>query len=68
MKTVLFYSFRGGTGCTTVLANVAVALCQMGKNVCMLDFNFEAPGLDRWPRFRPDYETFRQTFIQFFSR
>lgn len=45
MKTITFYSYKGGTGRTLALANLAVCLSRLGKNVCVLDFDFEAPGL-----------------------
>lgn len=53
---ITFYSYKGGTGRTMALANVA---CQMahsrleGENdVLMIDWDLEAPGLDRYFRER----------------
>ena len=46
MYTVTFYSFKGGVGRTMALANVAYSLVEMGRNVVVLDFDLEAPGLD----------------------
>lgn len=45
MKTITFYAYKGGTGRTLTLANLAMCLSRLGKNVCVLDFDFEAPGL-----------------------
>lgn len=45
MKTVTFYSYKGGVGRTLLLANVAKYLVQFGQKVFALDFDLEAPGL-----------------------
>lgn len=45
MKTIVFYSYKGGTGRTLVLANVARYLQQFNQRVFMVDFDLEAPGL-----------------------
>ena len=44
-RTFVFHSYKGGTGKTTIAANLAVMCAQRGKNVCMLDFDFRAPSL-----------------------
>jgi tetratricopeptide (TPR) repeat protein len=46
MFTVTFYSYKGGVGRTSALMNIAARLCALGKRVCVLDFDLEAPGLD----------------------
>ncbi|MGZ8907669.1 MAG: tyrosine-protein kinase family protein [Methylobacter sp.] len=43
-----FYSFKGGVGRSMALANIAVLLAQAGKKVLCLDWDLEAPGLDRY--------------------
>lgn len=43
-----FYSFKGGVGRSMALANVAELLYQRGLNVLMIDFDLEAPGLERF--------------------
>ena len=43
-----FYSFKGGVGRSMMLANAAELLCQRGLNVLMVDFDLEAPGLERF--------------------
>ncbi len=45
MKTITFYSYKGGVGRTLALANVAMRLSEFKKKVCMIDFDLEAPGL-----------------------
>ena len=45
MTTVTFYSYKGGTGRTLLVANTAVFLASAGKRVVLLDFDLEAPGL-----------------------
>ncbi|MCI0339322.1 MAG: AAA-like domain-containing protein [Acidobacteria bacterium] len=43
-----FYSFKGGVGRTMALANIAEILYRHGLNVLMVDFDLEAPGLERF--------------------
>src|SRR5829696_7615454 len=50
-KIVTFYSYKGGTGRSMHLANVAWILASNGKRVLMVDWDLEAPGLHRY--FRP---------------
>lgn len=45
MKTFTFYSYKGGTGRSLLLANAARYLALLGHHVVALDFDFEAPGL-----------------------
>lgn len=45
MKTITFYSYKGGVGRSLALATVASRLAEFGKRVCLLDFDLEAPGL-----------------------
>jgi FxsC-like protein len=47
-KIVTFYSYKGGTGRSMALANVAWILASQGKRVLMLDWDLEAPGLHRY--------------------
>src|SRR5450755_3519482 len=49
MYVVTFYSFKGGTGRSMALANVAAALLARGRRVLIVDFDLEAPGLDTFP-------------------
>lgn len=43
-----FYSFKGGVGRSMAMANIAEILCRRGLNVLMVDFDLEAPGLERF--------------------
>ena len=43
-----FYSFKGGVGRSMALANVAELFCSFGLKVLMVDFDLEAPGLERY--------------------
>jgi MinD-like ATPase involved in chromosome partitioning or flagellar assembly len=45
MKTIMFYSYKGGSGRTVAVANVSAALAKLGKRVAVIDLDFEAPGL-----------------------
>src|SRR6202035_4226777 len=45
MKTITFYSYKGGVGRTLVVANVAQYLAQFGLRVVVMDLDLEAPGL-----------------------
>ena len=47
-KVVTFYSFKGGTGRTMALANVAWLLASSGKRVLAVDWDLESPGLYRY--------------------
>lgn len=45
---VTFYSWKGGVGRTMALANVAVQLARKGRKILLVDWDLEAPGLDRY--------------------
>jgi MinD-like ATPase involved in chromosome partitioning or flagellar assembly/WD40 repeat protein len=47
-KFITFYSYKGGTGRSMMLANVAWILASQGRRVLMLDWDLEAPGLYRY--------------------
>lgn len=49
MGTIItFFSYKGGAGRTMALANIAVLLAKKGKKVLAVDWDLEAPGLDRY--------------------
>lgn len=47
-KIITFYSYKGGTGRSMALANVAWILASNGQRVLALDWDLEAPGLHRY--------------------
>jgi MinD-like ATPase involved in chromosome partitioning or flagellar assembly len=47
-RIVTFYSYKGGTGRSMALANVAWILAANGKRVAVVDWDLEAPGLHRY--------------------
>ena len=47
-RVVTFYSYKGGTGRTMTLANVAWILAANGMKVLTVDWDLEAPGLSRF--------------------
>jgi hypothetical protein len=47
-QVVTFYSYKGGTGRTMALANVAWILAANGLRVLVVDWDLESPGLARF--------------------
>ena len=47
-RVITFYSYKGGTGRSMALANVAWILASNGKRVLAIDWDLEAPGLHRY--------------------
>ena len=43
-----FYSYKGGVGRSMALANIAVLLAQWGSKVLVVDWDLEAPGIERY--------------------
>ncbi|MEM8526969.1 MAG: TIR domain-containing protein [Bacteroidota bacterium] len=64
---VTFYSYKGGTGRTMSLANIATYFAQKGHKVLAIDWDMEAPGLYQY--FKPycDKEEFnsKEGLIEF---
>lgn len=56
-----FYSFKGGVGRSMTLANVAAWLSKWGQRVLIVDFDLEAPGIEKY--FRPWLQGGRQDGI-----
>lgn len=50
-RILTFYSYKGGTGRSMAVANLAWILASSGKRVLAIDWDLEAPGLHRY--FRP---------------
>jgi tetratricopeptide (TPR) repeat protein/cellulose biosynthesis protein BcsQ len=47
-QVITFYSYKGGTGRSMALANLAWVLAMAGKRVLAIDWDLEAPGLHRY--------------------
>ncbi len=50
---VTFYSYKGGVGRSMALANIAVLLARRGQRVLAVDWDLEAPGLERYFSYFP---------------
>lgn len=44
-KTIALHSYKGGTGKTTLITNLAVKYAMEGLRVCLIDFDLYAPSL-----------------------
>ena len=68
-KIVTFYSYKGGTGRSMALANVAWVLASSGRRVLTIDWDLEAPGLHRYfEPFLPDKSLEQSTGVIDFVR
>jgi MinD-like ATPase involved in chromosome partitioning or flagellar assembly/tetratricopeptide (TPR) repeat protein len=47
-QVITFYSYKGGTGRSMALANLAWVLATAGRHVLAIDWDLEAPGLHRY--------------------
>src|SRR5687768_18601726 len=47
-SVITFYSYKGGVGRSMALANIAVLLARRGHRVLAVDWDPEAPGLERY--------------------
>jgi len=47
-SVITFYSYKGGVGRSMALANIAVLLARRGHRVLAVDWDLEAPGLERY--------------------
>ncbi len=65
MHTVTFYSYKGGTGRSMALVNVAVELVKSGRRVLIVDFDLEAPGLDTFNLPRPQSAAASKGIVEF---
>jgi chromosome partitioning protein len=52
--SIAFHSYKGGTGKTTIAANLAAMLAAKGYNVSLLDLDVYAPSLHSYFEFTPD--------------
>jgi chromosome partitioning protein len=53
-KSIVFHSYKGGTGKTTLAANYAVLLARKGFRVFLLDLDVYAPSLQIYFEMEPD--------------
>src|SRR5258706_3688245 len=65
MRVVTFYSYKGGTGWSMALVNVAVELVKSGRRVLIVDFDLEAPGLDTFNLPRPQTAATSKGVVEF---
>lgn len=63
---VTFYSYKGGTGRTMAVANIAWILAMNGKKVLTVDWDLESPGLHKYfgPFLDPDMVTSTDGIIE----
>ena len=47
-QIITFYSYKGGTGRTMAMANVAWIIASHGKRVLTIDWDLESPGLHKF--------------------
>jgi photosystem II stability/assembly factor-like uncharacterized protein/Mrp family chromosome partitioning ATPase len=47
-RVITFYSYKGGTGRSMAVANVAWLLAMSGERVLVVDWDLEAPGIHRY--------------------
>jgi chromosome partitioning protein len=52
-KTIALHSYKGGTGKTTLITNIAAHFAATGLNVCLLDFDVYAPSLATYFKKKP---------------
>lgn len=45
MRTIAFYSYKGGVGKSLTAANLAICLSRLGRNCALMDFDVDAPSL-----------------------
>jgi len=53
LKTVALHSYKGGTGKTTLISNIAALYAKNGFNVALLDFDLYAPSLSSYFKKKP---------------
>jgi chromosome partitioning protein len=54
LRTVAFHSYKGGTGKTTLISNIAALFAKQGFNVALLDFDMYAPSLGSYYKKKPN--------------
>lgn len=61
-KSIVIHSYKGGTGKTSISANIAAIYAKNGKNVCLLDYDFRAPSMQ--VLFKPDIRNTLNDFLE----
>ena len=59
-----FYSFKGGVGRTTLLANVAHVLADADQRVLIWDLDLEAPGVHHFPGLGPPERVWQSGLLE----
>ena len=54
-KVMAFHSYKGGTGKTTCVVNLAALYASLGLKVCLMDFDIYAPSLTSYFGASPNY-------------
>ncbi|TFH13197.1 hypothetical protein E4H04_12385 [Candidatus Bathyarchaeota archaeon] len=54
-KVIAFHSYKGGTGKTTCITNLAALYASQGKKICLMDFDIYAPSLTSYFNADPQY-------------
>ena len=54
-KVMAFHSYKGGTGKTTCIVNLAAIYASMGMKICLIDFDIYAPILTSYFEVQPKY-------------
>ena len=54
LRTIALHSYKGGTGKTTLIANIAAMYAKNGFNVALLDFDLYAPSLGSYFKKKPN--------------
>ena len=54
VKTIAFHSYKGGTGKTTIAANLSTLLVSKGFNVLLIDMDVYAPSLHVYFNSKPE--------------
>src|SRR5436309_249846 len=47
-RVITFYSYKGGVGRSLAVANVAALLSKWGQRVLVIDWDLEAPGIEKF--------------------
>ena len=64
MKSVLFYSFKGGVGRTQTMLNMAKYLSkEQNKKILLVDFDIYAPGLSYLAKFNSSTEEIKPSYM-----